>query len=260
MSLPTCGPLLQVSGLTVIYGGVQALVDVDLEVGEGTIAGLVGPNGAGKTTLLDAISGFIRPVRGEIIFEQRAIAGERPFRRARRGLARTFQSVELFDDLTVRQNLEIAHHVPTIREALRDVAWRSRKPDPQMIDETLSLLGLDRAANEHPASLSLGQQKLVGVARAIVRRPRLLLMDEPAAGLDEIETSELAARIRGLPDWGVTVLLVDHDMPLVFGVCERVTVLDFGSVIATGRPDEIRASTVVTDAYLGRDYSATEAR
>ena len=223
--------VLRVTGLSVAFGGVRALRDVALEVREGELVGLIGPNGAGKTTLVDAVSGFVG-YTGRVELSGADVGGLPPYERARRGLGRTWQSTELFDDLDVRENLTVA----------------SRSGSAARV---LGLVGMDWAAEAMPTQLSMGQRKLVGVARALAAEPRLLCLDEPAAGLDTRESEELGARLRGLADRGQSMLLIEHDMGLVLGICDRVIVLEFGQVIAEGPPDAVRQDPRVIAAYLG---------
>jgi sulfate-transporting ATPase len=247
-------PLLVVEGLTVSYGGVQAVSQVDLVVPETTIVGLIGPNGAGKTTCIDALSGFAPAGARRLELAGVDLRGRPAHDRARRGLVRTFQSVELFDDLTVAENLQVA--------AL-DTQWWSpvvhavhpgrRRVD---LDWALAAVGLEGAGGCMPGELSLGRRRMAGIARALVSRPRLVLLDEPAAGLDTFESEALARRLSELPGMGVSVLLVDHDMSLVHEICREITVLDFGHVIATGPPAEVTANRLVVDAYLGQGQPA----
>jgi branched-chain amino acid transport system permease protein len=226
------GPaVLRVSGLSVSFGGVRALRDVSIVVREGELVGLIGPNGAGKTTLVDAVSGFVG-YAGRVELSGSDLAGLPPHERARRGLGRTWQSTELFDDLDVRENLTVASRSESAARAL-------------------DLVGMGWAAEAMPAQLSMGQRKLVGVARALAAEPRLLCLDEPAAGLDTRESGELGARLRGLADQGQSMLLIEHDMGLVLGICDRVVVLEFGQVIADGPPEIVRADPRVIAAYLG---------
>jgi branched-chain amino acid transport system permease protein len=232
--------VLRVTGLSVAFGGVHALRDVTLEVREGELVGLIGPNGAGKTTLVDAVSGFVG-CTGRVELSASDIGGLPPHERARRGLGRTWQSTELFDDLDVRENLTVAS---------RSGAGPASAP-------ALGLVGMDWAAGAMPAQLSMGQRKLVGVARALAAEPRLLCLDEPAAGLDTRESAELGARLRGLADQGQSMLLIEHDMGLVLSVCDRVIVLEFGQVIADGLPDVVRRDPRVLAAYLGGDLDMT---
>jgi len=223
--------VLRVTSLSVAFGGVRALRDVTLEVRKGELVGLIGPNGAGKTTLVDAVSGFVG-YAGRVELSGADLSGLPPYERARRGLGRTWQSTELFDDLDVRENLTVASRSGSTARAL-------------------GLVGMDWAAEAMPDQLSMGQRKLVGVARALAAEPRLLCLDEPAAGLDTRESAELGARLRDLADQGQSMLLIEHDMGLVLGICDRVVVLEFGQVIADGPPSAVRADPQVIAAYLG---------
>jgi branched-chain amino acid transport system permease protein len=231
--------VLKVSGLSVNFGGVHALSEVSLEVKEGELVGLIGPNGAGKTTLIDAISGFVNSA-GTVELSGASLRGLAPYERAARGLARTWQSTELFDDLNVAENLTVASRNGSAGEAL-------------------ALLGMDWAAEAMPAQLSTGQRKLVGVARALAATPTLLCLDEPAAGLDTSESTDLGARLRRLANQGQSMLLIEHDMGLVLGICDRVVVLEFGKVIAEGTPEEVRSDPMVIAAYLGDGVTSESA-
>jgi branched-chain amino acid transport system ATP-binding protein len=242
--------VLGISGLSVNFGGVHALADADLEVGEGQLVGLIGPNGAGKTTLVDAVTGFV-DYTGRAELDGRDLVGLPPHERAELGLARTWQSSELFDDLTVAENLAVASHRPSLWATAREVVTGNVVADNEAVEQALELVELGWAADLEPADLSQGQRKLVGIARAVAMQPRLLLLDEPAAGLDTGESEELGRRLRGLVDSGSTMLLIDHDMGLVLSICDVIVVLEFGKVIATGPPDVVRRDPTVVTAYLG---------
>src|SRR3954470_5131443 len=247
----TVSALLNVDALRVTYGGVTAVDDVDLEVPAGSVVGLIGPNGAGKTSTIDALTGYHAPARGSVTFDGEDVTRLRPHVRARRGLVRTWQSVELFDDLTVEENLLVASQRMGVLSALRDLLLPIGSHPRDAVDWALELCGLTDVKDRFPTELSHGRRKLVGVARARAQRPRLVLMDEPAAGLDTGESEELGRHLRSLPAEGVTVLLVGHDMSLVLSVCDEVVVLDFGTVIARGTPEQIRQDESVVAAYLG---------
>jgi branched-chain amino acid transport system ATP-binding protein len=243
--------LLEVDHLRVAYGAVVAVNDVTLTIEEGEIVGLIGPNGAGKSSFIDSLTGAIRNRGGHVEFEGKSLDRLAPHSVARRGLLRTFQSVELFDDLTIRENLQVAAEQPTFLSMLRDLVAPSKPKGVADIAWAAELCDLESVLDRFPSELSHGQRKLAGVARALAKRPRLVLLDEPAAGLDTEESIAFGERLRSLPSHGVSVLLVDHDMELVLGVCDRIFVLDFGTVIGTGTPEEIRNDERVIEAYLG---------
>jgi ABC-type branched-subunit amino acid transport system ATPase component/branched-subunit amino acid ABC-type transport system permease component len=234
------GVALSVRDLTVRYGGVVAVDNVSFDVPQGAIVGLIGPNGAGKTTAIDAISGFCG-CTGSVELDGAAVNGLAPYRRIRSGLGRTFQGIELWNELTVAENVLVGP----------GAAARSHDE----VDELFARLRLD-ALRDRPASeLSQGQRQLVSIARSLIARPHVVLLDEPAAGLDSNESAWLADRLRDIRDDGITVLLVDHDMDLVLNLCDHIEVLDVGRVIASGAPGDIRASAQVADAYLGAAHS-----
>jgi branched-chain amino acid transport system ATP-binding protein len=249
---------LQATGISVSFGAVRALEDVDLEVGSGKLVGLIGPNGAGKTTFIDAITGFVR-ASGTVWLEGREISSLPPHRRAHLGLARTWQTIELFDDLSVRENLAVAEGRPSLRESLVEIVFGREPRGERLAEEVLGLLDLEDIAGEMPSDLPQGRRKLVGIARSLATRPSVLLLDEPAAGLDTNESQDLGRRLRRVVDAGLSALLVDHDMGLVRGICDEVYVLDFGKVIAHGPPEEVWRNPEVLAAYLGTSAREVEA-
>jgi len=241
---------LEVHGLSVSFGGLHAVRDVTLQIPPGSVTGLIGPNGAGKTTTIDALCGFV-DARGTIALGGRSLDGLPPHERARAGLARTFQSIELFDDLTVAENLLVAASRGRWWSTALDLVAPRRDARRVDVGGILELVGITDLADARPPSLSHGRRRLVSVARALASRPQLLLLDEPAAGLDPDETIALGDLLRRLPDTGIGVMLVDHDMSLVLDVCRDLIVLDVGAVIASGPTAEVSRDPAVTAAYLG---------
>jgi len=241
---------LTVTDLSVGYGGLLANDRVSIEVRAGQVVGLIGPNGAGKSTFVDAVSGFT-PYSGRVTLGDRSLEGLPPHKRKRQGLSRTWQSVELFDDLSVRANVAAADRTVTARSFLGDLVHPGRQAESRNVDEILDSMDLRGVASAMPGALSLGQRKRLGVARALAGKPAVTLLDEPASGLDPSERRQLGERIRALAAGGLGVLLIEHDVDMVLATCDWVVVLDFGKVIASAPPDTIRDDARVAAAYLG---------
>jgi branched-chain amino acid transport system ATP-binding protein len=254
--------LLSTRGLTVRYGGLAANYDVNLDVEEGKLVGLIGPNGAGKTTFIDAITGFTAIYVGTATFDGVELNRLPPAKRARLGLARTFQSLELFEDLTVRDNLLVAAERPKWYSFALDLLSKRRTgaEEEAMVDRALAALDLEDVADRLPSDLSHGRRKLVSVARALAAKPKLLLLDEPAAGLDTAESQKLGAHLRDFVSTGTTIFLIDHDMGLVLNVCDYIYVLDFGRIIAQGTSAQVRSDPAVITAYLGESAGEAQAK
>lgn len=243
---------LQVNDLEVDFSGVIAVNHVDLTVGPGQIHGLIGPNGAGKTTLIDGVSGLVKCSSGRICLGETDVTRWSPAQRARAGIARSFQSLELFDDLTVSENLAVASDTFRRRRYLLDLVKPARIDLSALAHRVIDECDLGDVLDSYPTELSYGQRRLVGIARAMVSGPSVLLLDEPAAGLDDAESAELARVVRALAnDWGVAVLVVEHRMDLVRSICDEVTVLAAGVVIARGAPEEVLDDPRVLESYLG---------
>jgi branched-chain amino acid transport system ATP-binding protein len=237
--------VLEVRGVNVRFGGHAAVRDVDLECDAGHITGLIGPNGAGKTTTFNVITGLQETVSGQVRLGGRDITNLKAHARARLGVARTFQRLEVFGSLTARENILTAAEIRR--------SWsRDRGADPRRdVEEILDRVGIRGVANERVDAMPTGLARLVELGRALATRPRLLLLDEPASGLDESESDEFAHLLLDLAGEGMAILLVEHDVQLVMKVCSFIHVLDFGAILATGTPDEIQQDQAVLDAYLG---------
>jgi branched-chain amino acid transport system ATP-binding protein len=237
---------LEVSGAEVRFGGVVALRGVDLTVDEGSVTGLIGPNGAGKTTLFNVITGLQKAQGGRVSLDGTDIGHLPPHRRARLGIARTFQRLEVFGSLTVRENILVAAEIRR--------RWARDGSNPRAVaDDVMAEVGLRDMARVRCDTLPTGMARLVEVARALATRPSVVLLDEPSSGLDDRETDELGALLKRLADRSVAVLLVEHDVELVMSVCRRIHVLDFGRILAVGTPAEIQADPDVRAAYLGTE-------
>ena len=237
-------PVLELSNIAMRFGGVTVLTDVSLQVDDGEVFGLIGPNGAGKSTLFNIASGLLAPVSGRVVLEGRDVTKLRPDARARRGSARTFQRLETFRVLTVRENVQVAAEIRR--------RWsRDRTSPRQIADGLLERVGLTDIADKVVDTLSTGSARLVEVARALATQPRVLLLDEPASGLDEQETARLGSLLRTLGSEGLAVVLVEHDVALVMDVCRRVAVLDNGKILTIGPPEIVRGDDSVQEAYLG---------
>ena len=254
-------PLLKIDSITKRFGGIMALADVSFDVVEGEILGLIGPNGAGKTTMFNCIAGVYKPTSGDIVFTQgghsKRINGFKPEKMTELGIARTFQNIRLFNALTVLDNVRIARHCRTKSNFFRSVLrTRFQKNEEKTIVEDsmywLDFVGLGHHALSDASSLSYGDQRRLEIARSLATEPKLLLLDEPAAGMNPKETRMLVDLIHAILDKGITVMLIEHDMKLVMSICKRLVVLDHGTLIAEGGPKDIRENPQVIEAYLGR--------
>jgi len=243
--------------MSVTFGGLRAVDAVSFTVEQGQLIGLIGPNGAGKTTFIDGITGFV-PTTGSIRFAGQEISRLPAHRRARLGLGRTWQSLELFEDLNIEENLRVAAEPQSARSFLTDLVWPQRSHKGSGVEYAMDVLGIRELALRMPNEVSQGQRKLISAARALAARPQLVCMDEPAAGLDTSESQELGCRLRRIIDAGITIFLVDHDMGLVLNVCDYIYVIEFGATIAQGTPDEIKRDPRVIEAYLGSSAEAAE--
>ncbi len=258
-------PVLEIRGLAKVFGGLRAVNNFDLTVERGALDGLIGPNGAGKTTVFNMISGLYVPTAGNILLEGESIVGYEPHEITNMGVGRTFQNIRLFPNLTVLDNVRIAYH-PHAGYSMIDGLRRSPKfvvkerELTERAQDFLAIFGLERYQNELAKNLPYGEQRRVEIARALASEPKLLLLDEPAAGMNPAEIGRLMELIHFIRDrFNLTILLIEHQMRLVMNICERITVMDFGQVIARGTPKEIQDNPQVIEAYLGRGAAARTA-
>lgn len=252
-------PLLQVRDLNKRFSGVQAIFDLSFEVTQGTITSIIGPNGAGKTTLFNVISGVYRPTKGSVIYQGEDISRFSPSQIAARGLVRTFQRTALFHDFTVLKNVVIARHLrakETVFGAIAGTARQMEKKQEEKALEIVEFLELGPLKDELALNLPHGHQRALGVAIALATEPKVLMLDEPLTGMNPVEKEHMIALIRKLHDSGITILMVEHDMKSVMGLCIHISVLDFGKLLAEGPPEEILANPDVIEAYLGGEEVA----
>ncbi|MDR2172781.1 MAG: ABC transporter ATP-binding protein [Burkholderiales bacterium] len=250
-------PLLKIFSLTQRFGGLQALSDFSFQMEEHELVGLIGPNGAGKTTVFNIVSGFYKPTEGSVVFDRKQINGLKPHQITALGMARTFQNIRLWNNLTVMDNLRLAGYAwlgynfwSAILRTKR--YWQAEKDIDNHAREILEIMELTDYAEEFPKNLPYGLQRRVELARALVSKPRLLLLDEPAAGLNSADVDDLIRHIRWIHDkFKLSIWMIEHQMKVVTALCQRLTVIDFGCIIATGTPEEIQNNPSVIKAYLG---------
>lgn len=253
--------LLKTTKLSKVFGGLRAVSNFEMEINEGELVGLIGPNGAGKTTAFNLLTGVYEPTEGEILFDGKSVVGLKPYQVTQRGIARTFQNIRLFSDMTVLENVKVAYHFHVkygLAEAVTRLG-RYHSEEEDLEEKAIRFLEIFQLADkkdEIAKNLPYGEQRRLEIARALAAQPKLLLLDEPAAGMNPQETQQLLQMIRWIrKEFGLTILLIEHDMSLVMNVCERIYVLDYGKIIASGTPEDIKNNKQVIEAYLGEEVN-----